>query len=601
MPAPKQLYKIQSDDSVLNRIQDQLLAVLNPVLKKLPFVVGGDLVGDSGNQTVVGIQKNPVSDEQPVVNDALVWDGQEWAPTPIGGGGPITLAGDATGPSNANTVERIQGQPISTAAPSSADVLTWDGTQWEAAPASGGTLAGDVTGSAGANTVERIRNFLVAATAPTLNQVLKWDGSQWTPSADATGGPAAPAAWGTEVLWWKLDDASQSGTTPNTAVNYGSAGTATLTGTNQVGAALYTKSPQMQIVCPYQSGAQFYGVGGTSTVGPLTGAGTIPPPTTNITVSAWVMPSSAQNTGLGQAVVMKDSSGGSRLASFEIFFFNGTPYFYLQTSVTGNVQLSPVGPAGVVRTADDLSRPWMLAMTYDGAEVVAYVNGRAIASAPATGTVVYNTGSYAIGRYYDGVVWDVRIASSVRTEAQLMADYKTGMGYITGAGGGFAVLAGDVTGPSSLSVVERIHGRQVLSTLPTTGQVLKWNGTAWAPDTDSGTDGAVFTASSTETLSVGMFVAAGGIDVVRADANDAARVPAIGVVVAVNGPGSYQVRTAGVATSMPGSYITRPLFLGATGYAVSSASGLSNIQTVGIWMGSGRINVNVSPQVFTNP
>lgn len=556
MPAPKQLYKIQSEDSVLNRIQDQLLAVLNPVLRKLPFVVGGDLTGDSGNQTVVGIQTNPVSDDQPQLNDVLTWDGQEWAPAPSGGGGPITLAGDVTGPSNANTVERIQNNPVSNAAPSTGDVL-------------------------------------------------KWDGAQWLPQADAVGGPQPPAAWGTELLWWKLDDSSQTGTTPNTAVNYGSAGTATLTGTNTGSPAptFYTKSPQMQIVCPYQQGAQFYGVSGTSTVGPLTGAGTIAPPTTNLTVSAWVMPSSAQYTGLGQAVVMKDAAGGSRSASFEIFFFNGTPYFYLQTSVTGNVQLSPVGPSGVVRMADDLSRPWMLSMTYDGAEVLAYVNGRAVASAVATGTVVYNTGSYAIGRYYDGVIWDVRIASSVRTEAQLMADYKTGMGYYgaSGGGGGPVVLAGDVTGPAAVSVVEKIHGRSVSPAMPSAGQVLKWNGTAWAPDTDSGTDGAVFTASSTETLSVGMFVAAGGIDVIRADANDAARVPAIGVVVAVNGPGSYQVRTAGVATSMPGSYATRSLILGSTGYAVTSSVGLSHIQTVGIWMDSGRINVNLSPQVFTNP
>lgn len=429
MPAPKQLYKIQSEDSVLNRVQDQLASVLNPILKQLPFVIGGDLTGQSGNQTVVGIQRNPVSDDDPQLNDVLTWDGQEWAPAPGGGGGTTTLAGDATGPSNANTVERIQGQPISTATPAPNDVLTWDGSQWEAAPASGGTLAGDVTGPAGANTVERIQNNPVSSSAPSTGDVLKWDGTQWLPQADAVGGPQAPAAWGTEVLWWKLDDLSQAGVTPNTAVNYGSAGTATLTGNNFGGATLYTKSPQMQVVCPFQQGAQFYGVSGTALVGPLTGAGSIPPPTTNLTVSAWVMPSSAQYTGLGQAVVMKDGPGGSRLASFEIFFFNGTPYFYLQTSVTGNVQLSPVGPSGVVRMADDLSRPWMLSMTYDGAEVLAYVNGRAVASAAATGTMVYNTGSYAIGRYYDGVIWDVRIASSVRTEAQLMADYKTGMGY----------------------------------------------------------------------------------------------------------------------------------------------------------------------------
>jgi len=47
-----------------------------------------------------------------------------------GGGGPVTLGGDAVGPSNANTVERIQGQPVESGAPSVGDLLLWDGAQW---------------------------------------------------------------------------------------------------------------------------------------------------------------------------------------------------------------------------------------------------------------------------------------------------------------------------------------------------------------------------------------------------------------------------------------------------------------------------------------
>lgn len=43
----------------------------------------------------------------------------------------ITLGGNVTGPGNANTVVKIQDYPVSSAAPSMGDVLTWDGTQWK--------------------------------------------------------------------------------------------------------------------------------------------------------------------------------------------------------------------------------------------------------------------------------------------------------------------------------------------------------------------------------------------------------------------------------------------------------------------------------------
>ncbi len=48
-------------------------------------------------------------------------------------------------------------------------------------------------------------------------------------------------------------------------------------------------------------------------------------------------------------------------------------------------------------------------------------------------------------------------------------------------------LAGDVTGAQGSTTVEKIQGRNVATTAPTNGQVLKWNGSAWEPATDNGT------------------------------------------------------------------------------------------------------------------
>jgi hypothetical protein len=47
-------------------------------------------------------------------------------------------------------------------------------------------------------------------------------------------------------------------------------------------------------------------------------------------------------------------------------------------------------------------------------------------------------------------------------------------------------LAGDVTGPLGANTAAKLQGIAVSTTDPTAGQVLAYNGTAWAPADDSG-------------------------------------------------------------------------------------------------------------------
>lgn len=51
-------------------------------------------------------------------------------------------------------------------------------------------------------------------------------------------------------------------------------------------------------------------------------------------------------------------------------------------------------------------------------------------------------------------------------------------------------LAGDVTGTQSSTTVEKLQGYDVSTTAPSNGQVLKWNGTEWAPANESGSGNA---------------------------------------------------------------------------------------------------------------
>jgi hypothetical protein len=156
---------------------------------------------------------------------------------------------------------------------------------------------------------------------------------------------------------------------------------------------------------------------------------------------------------------------------------------------------------------------------------------------------------------------------------------------------------GDVIGNGHKTVIG-LQSWPVIDEQPDYGDVLTWDGVRWRPlpSSGSGTDSNIFTASSDDALLVGMWVAAGGVDVVRADANDTDRLPAIGVVTSVNLDGTYDVRVGGVASGMPGAFTSRTLYLGTTGYAVQTAAGLSNVQALGVWLGNGKINVNAAPQ-----
>jgi hypothetical protein len=64
----------------------------------------------------------------------------------------------------------------------------------EAQHAASTTLNGNVSGSSNANTVTAIQNRPVASAAPSTGDVLKWNGSQWQPGTDATSGGGSYSA-----------------------------------------------------------------------------------------------------------------------------------------------------------------------------------------------------------------------------------------------------------------------------------------------------------------------------------------------------------------------------------------------------------------------
>ncbi len=87
---------------------------------------------------------------------------------------------------HARSAGALQGQPITTTAPITAgQVLAWDGSAWGPAIASGANLlaaSGDLTGTYPVLTVTGLYGQPITTTAPATNEVLKWDGSSWSPA-----------------------------------------------------------------------------------------------------------------------------------------------------------------------------------------------------------------------------------------------------------------------------------------------------------------------------------------------------------------------------------------------------------------------------------
>ena len=131
------------------------------------FTAANDLSGTSSSQTVVGLQSRALLSTAPSTGNAIVWDGLEWAPSPMnlaGGAASITgtlpaanqaaqaMGGDGSGTTGALVVNKVSGaSAISISQPA----FTW--TLGAGAP----TLS-QATAASGVNPT----NFIIASQAP---------------------------------------------------------------------------------------------------------------------------------------------------------------------------------------------------------------------------------------------------------------------------------------------------------------------------------------------------------------------------------------------------------------------------------------------------
>jgi hypothetical protein len=122
----------------------------------------------------------------------------------------ITIASGTISANNTTAqwnASQLQSTAVSNTAPTTGQVLGYNGTSWvPTTPATGSSitagtgiaitggvvsttnLAGDVTGPGGANTVSRLQGTSISTTAPTSGQALVYNGTTWAPTTLSGGG-----------------------------------------------------------------------------------------------------------------------------------------------------------------------------------------------------------------------------------------------------------------------------------------------------------------------------------------------------------------------------------------------------------------------------
>lgn len=188
MPTIKQLSRIFSADDSLNRLQDQLAAAFNPILRN----VQGDLTGPLESPSVVGLQGRLLSAVAPTTGQALVWTGTQWAPGTAGGTQFITsvlppltvVSGVLSLPQADSTTDGYL---------SAADWVTFDSKVGSVTASSPLASSGGSTPNISLTGVVAAANGGTGLSSPgTVGNVLTSNGTGWTSSA-VTATPSGPA------------------------------------------------------------------------------------------------------------------------------------------------------------------------------------------------------------------------------------------------------------------------------------------------------------------------------------------------------------------------------------------------------------------------
>jgi hypothetical protein len=429
-----------------------------------------------------------------------------WQPLSIGG---IPAGGDLAGAYPAPRVVGLQGRAVSSALPSDGYVLKWNAStsQWVPAPDAGGTeyQAGDglqLTGNIFSIRPAGVVSTMLAPNAVTSDKLV--DGAVLTSKIgdnQVTDPKIASVSW-SKLIGVPSASGDVSGTYPNLTVT-GLQGRAVSSALPSDGYVLkWNASTSQWVPAPDAGGTEYQAGDGlqlTGNIFSIRPAGV---------VSTMLAPNAVTSDKLVDGAVLTSKIGDNQVTDPKIASVSwskligvpsasgdvsGTYPNLTVTGLQGRAVSSALPSDGYVLKWNASTSQWVPAPDAGGTEYQAgdglQLTGNIFSIRPA-GVVSTMLAPNAVtsDKLVDGAVLTSKIGDNQVTDPKIASVSWSKLIGVPSA-------SGDVSGTYPNLTVTGLQGRAVSSASPSVGQVLKWNGSSWAPATDETGGGGFWSAS----------------------------------------------------------------------------------------------------------